>query len=213
MTPTSPSVTSSLGRIEQERNKSDESEEWYRKALEIYERLGLERDAAGDYHQLGIIAEERGRFDEAERWFTKALEIFERLHLEQDAAAEYHHLGIFAQERGRFDEAEGWYRKALEIFERLGHRSRRVNTLAQLGSLRLFQNRHRESVAWYGSALIIAADYQMPVLRQILVNLARIVNQLGEEKFTSAWKGAFDGQAPPLEAIRQVAEQLPSDES
>ncbi|MBM3216691.1 tetratricopeptide repeat protein, partial [Candidatus Poribacteria bacterium] len=105
-----------LGIIAQERQRFDQAEAWYRKALEIFERLGLKRDAADAYHNLGMVVQERQRFDEAEAWYRKALEIFERLGLERDAADDYHQLGIIAEERQRFDEAEAWYRKALEIF-------------------------------------------------------------------------------------------------
>jgi tetratricopeptide (TPR) repeat protein len=46
-----------LGMVAEERQQFDQAEAWYRKALEIYERLGLERYAASDYHQLGIVAQ------------------------------------------------------------------------------------------------------------------------------------------------------------
>ncbi|MCW3129156.1 MAG: tetratricopeptide repeat protein [Methanophagales archaeon] len=82
-----------LGMIAEERQQFDVAEQWYRKALEIRERLGLERYAANDYHQLGMIAEERQQFDAAEQWYRKALEIYERLGLERDAADDYHQLG------------------------------------------------------------------------------------------------------------------------
>jgi len=42
-----------LGLVAQERQKLDQAEVWYRKALEIKERLGLEQKAASDYHHLG----------------------------------------------------------------------------------------------------------------------------------------------------------------
>jgi len=76
--------------IADERQQFDEAEKWYRKALEIREQLGLERDAASDYHQLGVIAQKQQQFDEAEKWYRKALEIREQLGLERDAALDYH---------------------------------------------------------------------------------------------------------------------------
>jgi tetratricopeptide (TPR) repeat protein len=144
-----------LGIIAEERQKFDEAEQWYRKALEVRERLGLERYAASDYHQLGRIAQERQKFDEAEQCYRKALEIYERLGLERDAADEYHQLGIIAQERQKFDEAEQWYRKALEIYERLGLERYAASDYHQLGRIAEERQKFDEAEQWYRKALEI----------------------------------------------------------
>jgi len=144
-----------LGVIAEERQQFDEAEEWYRKALEIFEKLGLERDAADEYHQLGMIAQERQQFDVAEQWYREALEIRERLGLKRYAADDYHQLGMIAQERQQFDVAEQWYRKALEIFERLGLERDAADDYHQLGIIA--QERQQFDVAeqWYRKALEI----------------------------------------------------------
>lgn len=202
-----------LGMIVQEQQKFDEAEQWYHKALKIRERLGLERDAAGDYHQLGTIAQERQQLDEAEQWYRKALKIEEYLGLERDATDEYHHLGLIARMRQQFGEAEKWYRKALEIFELLGHPPLMVNTLAQLGALHLQQNYLHEAVSWFGKALVIAEEYNMPIGDQIVMDLARVINAMGEEEFMVAWQQAFEGQEPPLERIREVMRGMQGDDN
>ncbi|MCD6214744.1 MAG: tetratricopeptide repeat protein, partial [Candidatus Desulfofervidus sp.] len=117
-----------LGMIAQERQQFDVAEQWYRKALEIFERLSMEKDAADDYHQLGTIAEERQQLDVAEQWYRKALEIRERQGLGRYVAYEYHQLGIIAQKRQQFDVAEQWYREALEIYDKIGHPPLKVDT-------------------------------------------------------------------------------------
>ncbi|HEY8951424.1 MAG TPA: tetratricopeptide repeat protein, partial [Candidatus Dormibacteraeota bacterium] len=74
----------------------------HRKALEIYEQLKLERDAAYDYHQLGRVAQERNQLDQAEQWYREALEIFERLGyppLKVDTLAQF---GLFWKQREDF---------------------------------------------------------------------------------------------------------------
>ncbi|MEO2005561.1 MAG: CHAT domain-containing protein, partial [Candidatus Poribacteria bacterium] len=68
-----------LGIVAQDRHDYAGAETWFRKALEIEERLGLEAGAATDYHQLGILAQERQDYAGAETWFRKALDISERL--------------------------------------------------------------------------------------------------------------------------------------
>jgi len=55
-----------LGMTALSGERVDEAEDWYRKALAIFEELGDRLHAAASYHQLGIIAQRRERVDEAE---------------------------------------------------------------------------------------------------------------------------------------------------
>ena len=191
-----------LGMIAEERQQFDVAEQWYRKALEIFDKLGLERYAATDYHQLGRIAQKRQQFDVAEQWYRKALEIRERLGLERDAATDYHQLGIIAQKRQQFDVAEQWYRKALEIFDKIGHPPLKVDTLAQFGVLRFQQGRLHESVAWFAKAYGIASAYRMPVVERIKSDLRRLLEAMGREGFVNAWREATGGEEPRIDEIK-----------
>jgi len=175
--------------------------------VEIYERLGLERDAADSYHQLGMIAQKRQQFDEAEKWYRKSLEIYERLGLERDAADSYHQLGMIAQKQQQFDEAEKWYRRALEIYQSLGHPPLLVKTLAALGLFYREKDQLTQSVAWLGKALKIALEYNMRISLDILVFLGQTLKMMGEEEFITAWKQEFT-EDPPLKEIREIMERL-----
>jgi len=195
---------------EQQRNNLVEAESIHKKILNFLLSLGdssVEPNMSTAYHQLGRIAEERQQFDQAEQWYKKALEIRERLGLERDAANEYHQLGRIAQERQQFDQAEQWYKKALEIFERLGHPPLKVNTLAQIGVLYRNQNKFFEAVSWFCEAFRISTQYKMQVSRQIVVDLARSMNAMGEDDFKSAWMKEFEGNEP-LDIIKDVAKKL-----
>jgi tetratricopeptide (TPR) repeat protein len=192
-----------LGVIAQRRERFSEAEQRFRQAQEFYERLGLKRDEADEYHHLGVIAQQRKRLDQAEQWIRKALEIYERLGLQRDAADEYQALGMIALQRRQYVEAEQWFREALGAYERLGNPTDTVNTLAQLGVLRATQGDLVEAVVWLGKALAIASEHKMPVGAQILSHLARLMKDMGEEKFAAAWRDAFEGQD-----LRKVQEQV-----
>ena len=72
------SLWHNLGMIAQQRRQFDEAERWYRRSLEIKEKLKDEYGQAITLHQLGMIAEERRQFDEAERLYLQAKAIFEK---------------------------------------------------------------------------------------------------------------------------------------
>ena len=50
----------------------------------------------------------------------------------------------------------------------------------------------------------VAEEYDMRTALQIRATLAGLMSDLGEEQFTAAWREAFEGQEPPLDALRQA---------
>jgi tetratricopeptide (TPR) repeat protein len=68
-----------LGYTAQGRGRLDEAEDWYRRALTIFEELSDRPHMAITYYQLGHTAQDHGRLDEAEDWYRKSLTIFEEL--------------------------------------------------------------------------------------------------------------------------------------
>ena len=116
-----------LGMTAQHRGRLDEAEDWYRKALTIFEELDNRPRMAAVYHQLGTNARDRRRPDEAEDWYRRALTIREELRDRPGLATTNHELGNTAFLRRRLDKAEDWYRKALTINEELGDRPGMAN--------------------------------------------------------------------------------------
>ena len=82
-----------LGMIAAQRGEYESAEEWYRKDIEIEERLGNESGAATTYRQLGVVARKRREFEAAGNWFRKGIEIQERLGNELEAAKMCRALG------------------------------------------------------------------------------------------------------------------------
>jgi tetratricopeptide (TPR) repeat protein len=123
-----------LGYAADDRGRLDKADDWYRKALIIFEELGDRPHVADTYHQLGMAAaQDRGRLDEADDWYHKSLTIKEELGNRRGMALTYHQLGISAYMRRRLDEADDWYRKSLTIKEELGDRPGMASTYHQLG--------------------------------------------------------------------------------
>jgi tetratricopeptide (TPR) repeat protein len=110
-----------LGRLAQLRGQLDEAEAWYRKSLEIEEKLGDRPGMARGYHQLGRLAQLRGQLDEAEAWYRKSLEIDEKLGNRPGMAVGFGQLGLLAEERRRPAEALEWTVKCVALFDEFPH--------------------------------------------------------------------------------------------
>ena len=144
-----------LGILAQARGDYDEAERQYRRALDIFERLGDQASAATGYHNLGILAQRRGDYDEAERLYGRALDIRERLGDQAGMADSYGQLGRLANDRGDYDEAERQYRRALDIFKRLGDQAKIATVYHQLGFLADDRGDYDEAERQYRRALDI----------------------------------------------------------
>ena len=153
-----------LGTLAQLRGDYDTAEHSHRHVLEIFTRLGDQKNMSATYHQLGILAQDQGDYDTAEPLYRRALDIAERIGDQAGTASSSGQLGILAQDRGDYDSAEPLYRRALDTFERIGDQAGTARSYHQLG--RLAQDR---------------GDYDTaePLYRRALDTFERIGDQAG----------------------------------
>ena len=150
-----------LAELYYEQGKYKESEELYKKVLEIEEReLGKEHpDTLTTYNNLAVLCYEQGRYKEAEELLKKVLEIREReLGKEHpDTLKTYNNLAELYHAQGRYEESEELYKKVLEIREReLGKEHlATILTYGNLAVLYYAQGRYEESEELYKKVLEI----------------------------------------------------------
>ena len=133
--PQAAATEGTLGTLAQLRGDYDSAERSHRQVLEIFTRLGDQKNMATSYHQLGMLAQDRGDYDTAEPLYRQALDILERIGDQAGTARGHHQLGILAELRGDYDAAEPLSRRALDIFERIGDQAGAAASYHQLGIL------------------------------------------------------------------------------
>ena len=150
-----------------------ESEELYKAAIQIYERLekenqkAYESDLAISYNNLALLYSDTQRFKESEEMHKAAIQIRERLAkenpkvYEKDLAMSYNNLAGVYYYTQRFKESEEMYKAAIQIYERLAKENPKVyekdlamsyNNLALLYS---GTQRFKESEELYKAAIQI----------------------------------------------------------
>jgi tetratricopeptide (TPR) repeat protein len=102
-----------LGYLAQSREDFFAADRWFRKALEILERIGDEQGAAYAMSGLGFVAQMQGYFAAAERWYRQALDVCEKTGDKLRAALAYLQIGVTAELQGRWVEVGGWYKRAV----------------------------------------------------------------------------------------------------
>src|SRR5436305_2021082 len=125
-----------LGNLVGRRN-SREAEAFFRRSVEIGEKLGNQHHVAQTLNSLAnLLARERRRHDEAEALYRRSVEIGERLGNRHDVAQTLHRLAnLLARERRRHDEAEELYRRSIEILQGLKDQHGVAQTLHGLANL------------------------------------------------------------------------------
>jgi tetratricopeptide (TPR) repeat protein len=177
-----------LGITAQDGGRLEEAEDWYRKAISIFEELGDRPGMARIYHSLGRMVHDGGRLEEAEDWFRRSLAIKEELGDRPSMAITYDALGRIAQDGGRLEEAEDWYRRSLAIKEELGDRPGMAPTYHQLGMAAQDGGRLEEAEDWYHKAISIFEELgDRPNMASTYHQLGRIAEYGGRLEEAEDW--------------------------
>ena len=99
-------------------------------------------------------------------------------------------------EQEKLEEAENWYHRAREIFEEIQDISRTARTYGQLGMAAEDRADLETALTWAARTYQLATDYNLPVIAQARVHLARLRDKRGLDAFAEWWRG-FAGEEPP----------------
>lgn len=159
-----------LGDTYNERGKTAQAEEAYRKSYEISAELVDEtgkylswHDYCASCENLGKIYERQGKTDRAKKWYREAVNVREQILKESDRdndrsyiSESYKKLGNICIAEGNLKEAEEWHLKSLEICEALAEITKTEQSLRYLaesyhkmGDIRYRESRLSEAGEWY----------------------------------------------------------------
>jgi len=178
--------------------------DYYDQSLAISRKTGNLALNAGTLNQMGMVYRKIIKFDEALDCYNQSLAISRETGNRVNEANALYQMGM-VYELIQTDKALDYYNRSLVISREIGNRRGEVLALAQIGHHFMKTSRFNESIRFFGKALPIALQDQMRESSfRILLDLALILDHMGEEEFTVAWGEAFDGDAPPLETVRKA---------
>lgn len=193
-----------MGSVYVRMQQYDNALNYYNQCLAISQETGNRAARSAALNQMGMVYRKIEKFDEALDCYNQSLAISRETGNRVNEANALHQMGM-VYELIQTDKALDYYNQSLAISREIGNREGEVLTLAQTGHHFMTTSRFNESIRSFGKALPIALQDQMRESSfWILLDLALILDQMGEEEFTVAWGEAFDGDAPPLETIRET---------
>lgn len=122
------------------------SDEYYRKAIQIFTDLGEDLDAMVDSMGLGINYIQQEQFETAKPIMETALAFFENAGDQTATIMTLSHLGNIEQQLGNFEKAEAMYLRGLKPAEEYGLLEEYVNMNTRLGDIYNDTGRDKESI-------------------------------------------------------------------
>ena len=143
-----------LGRVKQYQRYYADSKEWYKKALDIHQRIPDEEEMINDFRSLGLVSQLRFEYDEAENWYQRARNMVEEARDEETAILVFHELGTLSHAQYLFEDAQRWYDQALSLADRLGKQEQVAIEFHHLGLLSQVRGIvYDEAEEWFLAAL------------------------------------------------------------
>ncbi|MFL6077252.1 MAG: tetratricopeptide repeat protein [Mycobacteriales bacterium] len=144
-----------FGLVARQRGRLDEAEDWFSRALALYEERGDSAGVAHSHHEFGKLAVRQGNLDEAEDWLRRALAMYEQLGDRNGVGNSHYELGTVALRQAKLDEAEGFYRRALEVYLELGDLPHSAYVYNQLGAVAHERGSPDKAEGWYQRSLLV----------------------------------------------------------
>ncbi|NEP56639.1 MAG: tetratricopeptide repeat protein [Symploca sp. SIO2G7] len=160
--------------------------EYFRKAVDLQQELGLEEDLASNLNNLAELYYYQGRYNEAEHLYEQVIEINKRSLPEYhpDLAINLSNLAQLYSSQGRYSEAEPLYIQAIQINKRSLSEDHPylANSLNKLAQLYYSQGRYSKAEPLYQQAIQInkrsLPEYH-PYLANSLNKLAQLYYSQG----------------------------------
>lgn len=191
-------IVGEIAALWESRANWSEAAAWWRKALEIYERIAQPEGIAWSTLHLGQATRREGRAEEALAWLQKGIDAAARSGQDANTGHLHFELAQTYRDLGRNTEALSLYGQAQAIYERTGGLSGSLNV--QLALARMAQNRGDLEAAenHYAEALEISERIGDLNHRAVAAfGLGQVGEERGDLEVARAWYQVM------LEASRQ----------
>ena len=169
-----------LGSCYMELKRIEESNQYYYKALQLYEKLGDMYAQLEVYWSLGVSAHKQGNYEKSKAGLLQCLTLALELNDRANAAMIYRQLGRVSMDLNVFEESESFFKSALSLYIEGNRSYAEGETYQNLASLKLNQELYEESEDYYHMALKIFKAYEDEAACMILYMDLGLINFIQE---------------------------------
>jgi tetratricopeptide (TPR) repeat protein len=174
-------ATGNVGMILIYRAQYEEARRLYQETLEIFRRLGSDKNIAVGLHQLGHIAYAQDDLEEALRLYGESLDIKKRYNDQSLIASTTSQIGVVLLRQGKIEESQVKHEESLAIRRRLGEQQGIAIDLHQLGRIAHHQGDLAKARQLYAESLEISKNLGDQInMATVLLNLGRLARQEGK---------------------------------
>ena len=142
-----------IGNIQGDIGNYDISNEYYKKAKAVYEKLNLIDDLSSVNMNLAINLKGQKEYEEAKALMLAEVSYYIKQNYNNDLAGAYDNIGWIYAQQDSLDLAEDYYKKSLAISEKYGEKSLIGLNLRHLGELYNKKEEYRQALRYMKGAL------------------------------------------------------------
>jgi signal transduction histidine kinase/CheY-like chemotaxis protein len=123
----------------------EESNKYYRSAIQYFEKTNNPQKIANAYQNIGLLFHELDNLEKATYYYNKSLAINQGLDNDTNIAGLYQNLGIIYYHNQDFVQAMHYYEKSINLFRALSDSQNIGTTYSNIGLIRLQQKSYEEA--------------------------------------------------------------------
>ena len=159
--------------------------EYYERAQEIFEQLGIKSGIAAALEGEGKVWTNYNDYARAIGLLQRAYDIFTQLDDKKGLAAIDNQLGIVMENWGKLDKAESFFISGFNLYKKAGDLFHQANMYLHLGEIQQKQKHYQKALELYRKAEKIAQNIHSEILYVIaLSNIAEVYYE--QEKYDRA---------------------------
>ncbi|NQE04972.1 Photosystem I assembly protein Ycf3 [ANME-1 cluster archaeon GoMg1] len=167
-------ATRNIGIAYATKGELEKALEYFEKALELDEELGIKEGMAPDYGNIGNVYQNEGELEKALEYYEKALKLHKELGIKEGMTADYGNIGNVHGIKGELDKAMKCFETALKLDEELGIKEGMATDYGNIGIIYFTKGELDKALEYYEKALEIFEDMG------IRIETARILMNIGD---------------------------------
>ena len=153
-----------LGIVYYFNDQMERSENYFGRALEIFESEGNALNLAKISNNIGIIFRNSGNYDKSIKYFDNSYEKFEELGLRQAYGTVFHNLGYAYLSKKEMDIGYGYLNKSVDVKKEFNDEEGLAETYVVLAEFKLKDKLVSEAMSYATKAMVLAKKHELSQL-------------------------------------------------